>query len=42
MTMREMIVEFEFVRPHDPINDYAGGLTQGDIDELEEMLRDGT
>lgn len=37
--MREIILEAEMRRPRGP-NDYAGNLTQGDIDMLEAMLRE--
>jgi hypothetical protein len=40
MTLHEFILEWEMRRPANPETDYAGGLTQADIDELEEW--DGT
>jgi len=41
LTMREVILEGEMRRPRVKGQDYAGGLTQGDIDELDAMLREG-
>lgn len=40
MTLREILIEAEHRRPFDPAADYAGGMTQGVVDELEAMLRD--
>lgn len=36
MTLNELVAEYEQRRPHDPENDFAGSLTQADIDELKE------
>jgi len=41
LTMREIILEGQMRRPRDKATDYAGSLTQGDIDELDAMLREG-
>jgi len=30
---------YEAKKPRDPKNDYAGSLTQKDVDELQEMLK---
>ncbi len=35
MTMAEFILEFETRRPHAP-TDYAGGLTEGDLEAIKE------
>lgn len=34
MTMAEWFCEYEIHRQHDPDNDFAGRLTQADVDEL--------
>lgn len=34
MTMAEWFLEYELRREHDPDNDFAGGLTQGEVDDL--------
>lgn len=39
MTVREIILEGEMRRPRVKGQDYAGNLTQGDIDMLDAMLR---
>ena len=39
LTVREIILEAEMRRPRGA-DDYAGNLTQGDIDTLEAMLRE--
>lgn len=38
MTFPEFFLEAESRREADPQTDYAGGLTQGDVDELKEHL----
>ena len=32
--MGEWFAEYELRREHDPANDFAGGLTQGAVDDL--------
>jgi hypothetical protein len=34
MTLGEFVLEFNWRRPHDPNNDFAGSLTQATIDDL--------
>lgn len=38
MTFPEFFLEAEARRKADPATDYAGGMTQGDVDELREFL----
>lgn len=38
MTMAEWFCEYEFNSPKDSQNNYAGNLTQGDVDRLTELL----
>ena len=38
MTMAEWFCEYEHNRPKDSQNDYAGDLTQADVDRLTELL----
>lgn len=40
--MSEWFTEYEANRTADPGNDFAGDLTQGDVDEIAEMLADAT
>lgn len=40
MTVREILLEAEMRKPRIKGVDYAGGLTQGDVDELDAMLRE--
>lgn len=37
MTLGEFLAEWEWRRPRDPVNDYAGSLTRGRIEELMAM-----
>jgi len=38
MTMKEWFLEFELNQPTSGKDCFAGGLTQGDVDELAEFL----
>ena len=42
MTMAEWFCEYEFNRPRDKTTDFAGSLTQADVDRLTELLNGTT
>lgn len=37
MTFAEWFCEYEWRRPHDKGSDFAGGLTQADVDRLHKL-----
>lgn len=40
MTLGEFLLEYDAVRPRDPARDYAGKLTQADVEELSNWDED--
>jgi hypothetical protein len=42
MTIPEWFLEYELKAPKDKSETYAGKLTRADVDELKELLSDGS
>jgi hypothetical protein len=40
MTYAEWFCEYEWRRPHDPQNDFAGTLTQSDVERLRALVEE--
>lgn len=42
MTIAEWFLEYEIKAPKDPKDTYAGTLTRADVEELKDLLKDGS
>jgi len=42
MTIPEWFLEYEIKAPKDPKETYAGKLTRADVEELKDLLKDGS